>query len=460
MDEHGKPSTFFHSVFVILWQKERKRSRPWFLGFLRAPDWDHVFNLASFDVDAPLPEPAHHVREPAHHVRSDMTTEDWMLATDHFNCAYIKEIVFRWNKKNERLQILECIETSYCNLREECPPAGTSPSGEAEKPQVMPEDFDLCRTEIETAVEVEPGSKLMAALIDRALEVFSKAGLVALLSCLTTMKYSECVKEQRACGTGGQGHKEACRPGATHAVQLLRRRQPLQRKPDKGCQHPCGACQPKFTPKLTTDMEDNKQQQTEVKNFYGGIYFDRCQMTDIKFQTIVQGNMRVEATEAKPTQDDRETTEAEQKNANLNNLIFSPSLFATAERLGQLRDLIASALEQLQGKNELFWLHAALDDAEVMNFQTKDVEFINQMQEWFPDSPWLNCSARSIANAISTERNKWLQEGERVKVTNLRASRQQFVKMMQNSHKIDRFIHIAYDGLYKGVMKLKAEFQK
>lgn len=83
---------------------------------------------------------------------------------------------------------------SYCNLREECPP-GTPPSGEAEKPQVMPEDFDLCRTEIETAVEVEPGSKLMAALIDRALEVFSKAGLVALLSCLTTMKYSECVKE-------------------------------------------------------------------------------------------------------------------------------------------------------------------------------------------------------------------------------------------------------------------------
>ncbi len=83
---------------------------------------------------------------------------------------------------------------SYCNLREECPP-GTPPSGEVEKPQVMPEDFDLCRTEIETAVEVEPGSKLMAALIDRALEVFSKAGLVALLSCLTTMKYSECVKE-------------------------------------------------------------------------------------------------------------------------------------------------------------------------------------------------------------------------------------------------------------------------
>ena len=187
MDEHGKPSTFFHSVFVILWQKERKRSIPWYLGFLRAPDWDHVFNLASFDVDAPLPELAHHVR-------ADMTTEDWMLATDHFNCAYIKEIVFRWNKKNERLQILECIEMSYCNLREECPP-GTPPSGEVEKPQVMPEDFDLCRTEIETAVEVEPGSKLMAALIDRAVEVFSKAGLVALLSCLTTMKYSECVKE-------------------------------------------------------------------------------------------------------------------------------------------------------------------------------------------------------------------------------------------------------------------------
>lgn len=94
-------------------------------------------------------------------------------------------------------------------------------------------------------------------------------------------------------------------------------------------------------------MEDNKQQQTVVKNFYGGIYFDRCQMTDIKFQTIVQGDMHVEAEEAHPIQDDEETTEAEQENAGLNNLIFSPSLFATAERLGQLRDLIASALEQL-----------------------------------------------------------------------------------------------------------------
>lgn len=44
-------------------------------------------------------------------------------------------------------------------------------------------------------------------------------------------------------------------------------------------------------------MEDDKQKQTEVKNFYGGIYFDRCQMTDIKFQTIVQGDMHVQATE-------------------------------------------------------------------------------------------------------------------------------------------------------------------
>ncbi len=187
MDEHGKPSKFFRSVFVILWQKERKRLLPWYLGFLRAPNWDHVFNLASFDVDAPLPEQAHHAC-------AIMTTEDWMLATDHFNSAYIKEIVFRWTTKDERVQVLDCIETSYYNLKKECPP-GTPPSGEAEKPQVMPEDFDLCRTEIETAVEMETEPKLLAALIDRAVELFSKAGLVALLSCLTTMKYSECVKE-------------------------------------------------------------------------------------------------------------------------------------------------------------------------------------------------------------------------------------------------------------------------
>lgn len=187
MDEHGKPSTFFHSVFVILWQKERKRSRPWYLGFLRAPDWDHVFNLASFDVDAPLPEPAHHVC-------ADMTTEDWMLATEHFNSAYIKEIIFRWNTKNERIQVLDCIETAYCNLREEYPP-GTAESCENKGWRTMPEDFDIWRDEVAVAVEMATGAKLLDALIDRALEVFSKAGLVALLSCLTTMKYSECVKE-------------------------------------------------------------------------------------------------------------------------------------------------------------------------------------------------------------------------------------------------------------------------
>lgn len=92
-----------------------------------------------------------------------------------------------------------------------------------------------------------------------------------------------------------------------------------------------------------------------------------------------------------------------------------------------------------------------------MNFQTKDVSFVSQMQEWFPDSPWLDCDPRSIAKAISTERRKWVQKGERVKVANLRASRQQFAKMMQNTDKIDRFIRIAQDGLYKEVMKLKSE---
>ena len=113
----------------------------------------------------------------------------------------------------------------------------------------------------------------------------------------------------------------------------------------------------------------------------------------------------------------------------------------------------------MKGKNELFWLYAALDDAEVMNFQTRDVAFIKQMQEWFPDSPWLSSSTKKIANAISTERHKWMREGMRVKVTNLRASRQQFAKTMQNTDKIDRFIRIANDGLYKQVMKLKAEIQ-
>lgn len=46
-------------------------------------------------------------------------------------------------------------------------------------------------------------------------------------------------------------------------------------------------------------MENNKQNQTEVKNFYGGIYFDRCQLTDVTFQTLVQGDMRMRPDEEK-----------------------------------------------------------------------------------------------------------------------------------------------------------------
>lgn len=188
MDEHGKPSRFFHSVFVILWQKERKRSLPWYLGFLRAPDWDHVFNLASFDVPAPLPMQAHRVC-------AEMTAEDWMLATGCFDGEYVREVVFRWPTKDERLQVLDSIETACYSLKDkECPP-GMPPADEAGKQQAVSEDFDLIRTEIEAAVEMEAETRLLSALIDRAVELFSKAGLVALLACLTTMRHSECVKE-------------------------------------------------------------------------------------------------------------------------------------------------------------------------------------------------------------------------------------------------------------------------
>lgn len=103
-------------------------------------------------------------------------------------------------------------------------------------------------------------------------------------------------------------------------------------------------------------MENNKQNQTEVKNFYGGIYFDRCQLTDVTFQTLVQGDMRMRPDEEKEGEkgEEAEAVKEEAVNTSLNNFIFSPSLFATAERLGRLYDLIASALEELQGKNELF----------------------------------------------------------------------------------------------------------
>ena len=62
-------------------------------------------------------------------------------------------------------------------------------------------------------------------------------------------------------------------------------------------------------------MEDDKQKQTEVKNFYGGIYFDRCQMTDIKFQTIVQGDMHVEATEDRDASASRAGTDCKVETA-------------------------------------------------------------------------------------------------------------------------------------------------
>lgn len=53
-------------------------------------------------------------------------------------------------------------------------------------------------------------------------------------------------------------------------------------------------------------MENNKQNQTEVKNFYGGIFFDRCQLTDVTFQTLVQGDMRMHGQAEAGKDDDEE----------------------------------------------------------------------------------------------------------------------------------------------------------
>lgn len=131
----------------------------------------------------------------AHRVCAEMTAEDWMLATGCFDGAYVREVVFRWPTKDERLQVLDSIEKACYSLKDkECPP-GMPPAGEAGKQQAVSEDFDLIQTEIEAAVEMEAETRLLSALIDRAVELFSKAGLVALLACLTTMKHSECVKE-------------------------------------------------------------------------------------------------------------------------------------------------------------------------------------------------------------------------------------------------------------------------
>ena len=140
--------------------------------------------------------------------------------------------------------------------------------------------------------------------------------------------------------------------------------------------------------------------------------------------------------------------------SDLTNDIFSPSLFKTAEQLGQLHCIIHTALQQLQGKNELFWVLMALDNAEVLNYHTADVAFVTQMQQWFPDIPCLKNNTRKITKAISTERKKWTLENLQIKITNLKTNKRALERQLK-AEKIERCIKIAYEGLYKDVLSLK-----
>lgn len=148
--------------------------------------------------------------------------------------------------------------------------------------------------------------------------------------------------------------------------------------------------------------------------------------------------------------DELESTEDEEV---LENHIFSPSIFDSNDKLVSLRNVIGNALENLHANNELYWVLAALKEADVLNFQTTDTDFLRQMKEWFTLHPIISLEINKLQQSISAEKSKWKADGKIVSLKNLKAKSTRLHQLKRE--KINRIMDIAYEGLYKELMQLR-----
>lgn len=188
-----------------------------------------------------------------------------------------------------------------------------------------------------------------------------------------------------------------------------------------------------------------------VENFYNyGSYID-IHDNEVVNLSVDKAKVMVNGKEVNmQLGDEPESTEDEEV---LENHIFSPSIFDSNDKLVSLRNVIGNALENLHANNELYWVLAALKEADVLNFQTTDTDFLRQMKEWFPLHPIISLEINKLQQSISAEKRKWQADGEIVTLKNLKAKSTRLHLLKRE--KINRIMAIAYEGLYKELMQLR-----
>lgn len=125
-----------------------------------------------------------------------------------------------------------------------------------------------------------------------------------------------------------------------------------------------------------------------------------------------------------------EKTEAlEEVEMPLENIIFNPKLFNTAEKLAKLKQVLGSFIsnhpakdeKKIDGhqKNQFFCIYAALWSRSYVLAKTGLADFVRQMALWFPE--WVPTDVdkknfKNFNNALSTELAHWKDENGLVKV--------------------------------------------
>ena len=164
----------------------------------------------------------------------------------------------------------------------------------------------------------------------------------------------------------------------------------------------------------------------------------------------------------------------------LRNHIFQDRIFDTNERLMNLRNTIASAIDMgeatiMYGKpqevrinpnaqNEWYYIVKAIEEAGIAkNFAI--THFIEQMMEWFPilfpsasQEEW-EAFKRRLSKSISEEKGLW-KHGKMKEVIPLCDMWAKQKSLAMDAAKMERIYAIAYKGLYQNLRDLKQHIAK
>jgi len=160
--------------------------------------------------------------------------------------------------------------------------------------------------------------------------------------------------------------------------------------------------------------------------------------------------------------------------------IFDSRIFNTNERLVQLRDTIAAAIDMgdasiMYGQpqalridptvqSEWYYILKPIKEAGITKDLT-DAKFVEQMVEWFPmlfpdESPEsFKEFKRKLLRSISGERTRWRKRKTK-DVVCLREMWTKGIATMLGQAKANRVWEIAYQGLYTNLTKLKHEIER